>query len=138
MRRADGNVRDKGNDANVTEFLLLANICLTGALLLDGLKRRGGYVEVPFLSAAVYAVWFLPQAVALLDDSTLQAGALTRVLVMSFLCLFAIWWGWRSGTSGLTRTKTTNCDSHTPTYHTDITYHNICSGNAGGHLGTAR
>jgi hypothetical protein len=84
----------------VTEFLLLANIVLAGALLLDGLRRRGGYIEVPFLSAAIYVVWFVPQAIVLVDDSTLPPGALARVLAMSFLCLIAIWWGWRFGSGG--------------------------------------
>ncbi|BBF93875.1 hypothetical protein [Blastochloris tepida] len=84
----------------MTEVLFWANCLLAGVMLADGLQRREGYMEVPFLSAAMYVVWFLPQAAALLDDSTLPEWGLARVLAMSLLCLGAIWLGWRKGIIG--------------------------------------
>ena len=80
----------------MTQFLFIANAILVAYLLLDGLRRRGGYLEIPFLSAVVYASWYLPQAAALLNYPLLPAPDLARVLLMSFLCLLGMWAGWRS------------------------------------------
>jgi hypothetical protein len=81
----------------MTETLFLLNVTLAGFLLAQGLWKRAGYLEVPFLSALIYLIWYLPQAFVLLDDMTLPQGSLARVLAMSLLCLLAIWYGWRTG-----------------------------------------
>lgn len=81
----------------MTETLILLNGGLTAFLLVRGLWKRAGYLEVPFLSALIYAIWYLPQAFVLLDDTTLQESSLDRVLAMSLLCLIAVWAGWRDG-----------------------------------------
>lgn len=81
----------------MAETFFLLNFLLTAGLLLQGFYKRTGYLEVPFLSALIYAVWFLPQAWVLLDDATLPSGSLSRLLGMSCLCLVAIWIGWKIG-----------------------------------------
>lgn len=85
----------------MTELLFLLNAALAGYLLVQGLWKRGGYLEVPFLSALVFAIWFLPQIYVLLDDITLPDGSVARVLVMSLLCLVAIAAGWKEGSAKL-------------------------------------
>lgn len=85
----------EGSATRVTDLLLYLVIIATAAVLARGLIKRGGYLEYPFLAAAVYAGWFLPQAIALRMDPRLD---LTMVLAMSLLCLGAIVLGWRLGT----------------------------------------
>jgi hypothetical protein len=67
-------------------FLLILGTACAG-LLAWGLTRPGGICEFPFLAGAVFGGWVLPQAVGLLNDTTLPAGALTKTLLMSVLCL---------------------------------------------------
>lgn len=91
----------------MTETLFALNVGFVAILLVRGLWKRGGYLQVPFLSALIYAIWYLPQAFVLRDDTTLPDGSMARVLAMSLFCLVAIWAGWRQGSrgAGLERTS---------------------------------
>lgn len=80
----------------MTDLLFYLVISATIALLVGGLWRRGGYLEYPFLAAAVYAGWFLPKAAAVRTDPRLD---LSVVLAMALLCLGGIVVGWRLGTA---------------------------------------
>lgn len=44
-------------------------------LVLAGLSKRGGYLELPFLIALTIGGWFLPQVLPLLADRHLPQGA---------------------------------------------------------------
>lgn len=79
----------------MTELLFWSNVALTGLLLIEGFWQRIGYLQVPFLSALIYAAWYLPQAAVLVNDPSLPNGSLANVLAMSLLSLVAIWAGWR-------------------------------------------
>jgi hypothetical protein len=81
----------------MTEILFVLNVLLVAVLLIEGLWLRTGYLQVPFLSALIYAIWFLPQAMVLLDDPSLPPGSMATLLTMSLLSLAAIWLGWRQG-----------------------------------------
>ena len=81
----------------MTQLVLYLVIAATAAVLVGGLIKRGGYLEYPFLAAAVYAGWFLPQVIALRMDPRLDS---TMVLAMSLLCLGAIVLGWRIAYGG--------------------------------------
>ncbi len=81
----------------MTEFLFYLLVAGTAGLLVHGLVKRGGYTEYPFLAAAVYAGWFLPQAASLQSDASLPKLGLAVVLGMALLCLVAIVLGWRRG-----------------------------------------
>jgi len=84
----------------MAELLFWANCFAVAAVLAGGLMKRGGYIEYPFLAAATYAGWYLPQAYVLLDDTTLPKNGLTLVLGMSLLCFAMIVHGWRAGGRG--------------------------------------
>lgn len=71
-----------------------ALICL---LVLIGLSKRGGYLELPFLIALTVGGWFMPQAFALLNDRSLPHGAIERVVAMATLSLICLSVGWAWG-----------------------------------------
>lgn len=81
----------------MSEVLLWLNVAFALVLAVDGLRRRSGYLELPFLMSVVYGLWLLPQAAVLVWDATLPPNAVPRVLLMSLLCLLLCWVGWRLG-----------------------------------------
>lgn len=78
----------------MTELLFALNWMGVTAVLARGLLRPAGYAEFPFLAAAAYATWYLPQASALLTDQSLPSGSLATVLLLSLLAFGAIVAGW--------------------------------------------
>ncbi|MGB7293163.1 MAG: hypothetical protein WBD99_13400 [Thermodesulfobacteriota bacterium] len=66
-------------------FFLFILECV--ALLVWGLKRPGRVYEFPFLAAAVFTGWVLPQLVGLAKDPYLPPGGLEKTIFMSALCL---------------------------------------------------
>lgn len=85
----------------MTELLYVLNWALVAGISVSGLTRRAGYLEFPFLVSAMYALWYLPQAGALLYDTTLPDGALARLLFISALCIVMVLLGWRYGRRGM-------------------------------------
>ena len=81
----------------MTEILFRLNLVITGLLLIEGLCKRAGYLQLPFLSAMMFAIWYLPQAAVLVNEPSVPDGGLTDVLMMSLLCLIAIKTGWQRG-----------------------------------------
>lgn len=72
---------------NTLLVVMLAVMC--GLLLLWGAVRRERIYEFPFLAAAVFAGWILPQAFGLIEDPFLPPEGLEMALIMTTLCLGA-------------------------------------------------
>ncbi len=81
----------------MTEILFQLNVVMTALFLIEGFWKRAGYLQLPFLSAMIYAVWYLPQAAVLVNEPPVPDGGLADVLGMSLLCLIAIKTGWHRG-----------------------------------------
>jgi len=75
---------------------LLLGILIVGCLLILswGLKRQSRMIQYPFLVAAVYLGWMVPQFMGLTKNSYLPYGALSKTLVMAILCLGAVYLGY--------------------------------------------
>ncbi|HEV7250448.1 MAG TPA: hypothetical protein VGN93_25980 [Shinella sp.] len=68
------------------------------AMLVSGLWRRGGFFGFPFLAAAMFLTFVLPQIPGLIDDRFLpQNSALARAVFFSWLCLVMCSVGWWLG-----------------------------------------
>lgn len=77
-----------------TVLLLLTSLALLGS----GLWKRGGVYGFPFLAAAMFLTFVLPQIPGLIDDRFMpQDGALTRAVFFSWLCLLMCVAGWELG-----------------------------------------
>lgn len=73
-------------------------LCTTIAILGHGLWRRGGFYGFPFLAAAMFLTFVLPQIPGLVDDPFLPSqGALNRAVFFSWLCLVMCVVGWQLG-----------------------------------------
>jgi hypothetical protein len=83
--------------ADLAYFLLLLNSASVGFVLLREFMRRGGYVTLPFLTALIFLIWYLPQAWALLDFPGIAPESLVRLFLMSLLCFWAMMLGWWKG-----------------------------------------
>ena len=67
-------------------------------LLASGLWWRGGFYGFPFLAAAMFLTFVLPQVPGLIDDRFMpQDGALTSAIFFSWLCLVMCAIGWQLG-----------------------------------------
>lgn len=74
---------------------------LTGivfAMIAEGMIRRGGIYEFPFLAAAISLAFVLPQLPGIARDPFLPAGGLDKTLVFICLCLAMIRFGWQPTT----------------------------------------
>lgn len=76
-------------------LMILAAACF--ALLLFGLRRRDGIYRYPFLAAAVFTGFVLPQLVGLSNDLGLPYLALDKTIVMTLLCVVMVYAGDRLG-----------------------------------------
>lgn len=75
-------------------ILMLTSLALLGG----GLLQRGGVYGFPFLAAAMFLTFVLPQIPGLVDDRFMpQDGALTRAVFFSWLCLVMCAVGWALG-----------------------------------------
>lgn len=67
------------------------------AMILHGLVRAGRPYHFPFLAAATYFFFILPQAPGLIADRFTPPGAAEKTLLMAILCLAMCGLGWRFG-----------------------------------------
>lgn len=80
----------------MTTFLLWLLIFELLALIAWGLMRRDRTFQFPFLAAAGFAGYLLPQIIGLTQEPYLPHGALAKTLFMAILCLAAAYWGYAS------------------------------------------
>lgn len=59
--------------------------------------RPTGYMELPFLTAAVYLGWVIPQLMSMRDGFERLNPYLSTLYAMAILCLLAVLAGWRYG-----------------------------------------
>lgn len=78
-------------------LLLLANTISAAFVLLLEFSRRGGYVTLPFLTALIFLIWYLPQAWTIMNQSAAAPQSLIRLYLMSLLCFWAMIYGWHRG-----------------------------------------
>ena len=77
-----------------TVLLLVTSLVLLGG----GFWRRGGFYSFPFLAAAMFLTFVLPQIPGLVGDRFMPPdGALTRAVFFSWLCLVMCAAGWALG-----------------------------------------
>lgn len=75
-------------------FLLLILLTIACAsLLFWGFRKPERVVQYPFLAAAVFSGWVLPQLVGLSNRNDLPSGSFEKVLIMTFFCVVAIYLG---------------------------------------------
>lgn len=75
--------------------ILLGVLIACCLLILSwGLKRHSRMIQYPFLVAAVYLGWVVPQFLGLTQNPYLPPGALSKTLVMAILCLGAVYVGY--------------------------------------------
>ncbi len=66
-------------------------------LIVDGLKRRTGVIEFPFLAGCSMLGFLFPQAIgAVRNAERVPQDGLIKALVMCILCLAAVYWGWHA------------------------------------------
>jgi hypothetical protein len=80
----------------MTDFLLFTLVSLALAILVWGTSRRERMIQYPFLSAAVFLGWMVPQLFGLNQDRYLPGSGLDKTILMAILCLSAIWLGYES------------------------------------------
>jgi len=61
-----------------------------------GLRRPEGVYQFPFLAGATFLGFIAPQLPALVDDTFLPAGAVTRTALFAILCVSACGLGWQT------------------------------------------
>jgi hypothetical protein len=66
-------------------------------MLVWGLSRPGRVYEFPFLAAATFGGFAVPQLFGLIGDSTLPFGAVDKTLLMSVLCVAMCYVGYVTG-----------------------------------------
>lgn len=81
-------------------YLLLATLLIICIILfLEGINKRQKVYQFPFFMAAIFASFIMPQAFALVNTSSesysIPESAITRVLLMSCLCLTMCWVGYQ-------------------------------------------
>lgn len=82
-----------------TTLLLMTSLAFLGA----GFWRRGGIYSFPFLAAAMFLTFVLPQIPGLINDRFMpQDGALARAVFFSWLCLVMCAVGWLLGSHSKT------------------------------------
>lgn len=78
-------------------FLSLSALCMV--MILRGLVRAGRPYHFPFLAAATFFFFILPQAPGLIADRFTPDGAAEKTLLMAILCLAMCGIGWGFGVS---------------------------------------
>lgn len=78
--------------------LLLLLTILTGGFLVHGLLGRARFYEYPFLAAAVFFSFVIPQIPGLANSRFVSDDALAKTLFLTCLCLVMVGLGWRAGT----------------------------------------
>jgi len=74
-------------------YLVLLGLVTLG-LIAWGLTRRDRIYQFPFLAGVTAAAWLLPQAVGLTNFVLIPDEAVTRMLLMSVLCMTMIYVGY--------------------------------------------
>lgn len=82
----------------MTMFLLSAFVLECLVILTWGLMRRNRMIQYPFLAAAVFLGWMLPQFMGLRQFPFLPPGSLDKTILMTILCLGAAYWGYVGNT----------------------------------------
>ncbi len=78
----------------ITSYLLIATFVIACLILLGwGLLNRGRIYEFPFLAAAVFLGWVLPQLFGLAQDRYLPPGAFEKMMLMTILCVAMVLMG---------------------------------------------
>lgn len=70
-------------------YLLLILIFELVIMLVWGLIRRGRIIQFPFLAAASFTAYLLPQCIGMAQDTSLPDGAAEKTIFMAILCLAA-------------------------------------------------
>jgi hypothetical protein len=78
--------------------LLIVFAVVCAFLLLQGMLRRGGIYEYPFLAGAVFTGFVLPQLIGLSNDRFLPPGGLEATLIMAILAAMSCWLGMKMAT----------------------------------------
>lgn len=78
----------------MTTFLLWLFVLICLAIMSWGLMKRERMIQFPFLAAAVFMGWMLPQLVGLTSHSYLPKGGLEKTIFMAILCVGAAWIGY--------------------------------------------
>ena len=78
----------------MSELLLGILVAECLLILAWGLKRRPRMIQYPFLVAAVFLGWMVPQMLGLTQNSYLPQDALPKTILMAILCLGAVYFGY--------------------------------------------
>lgn len=81
----------------MVQVLFWANVASALAVLFWYFNRPGGYIACPFLISLVYLAWYLPQARALIGDTSIYAETLAKLLGLSLMSFWALCLGWHKG-----------------------------------------
>ena len=76
-------------------FAVLTAACLV--MLVHGLAERGRFLQFPFLAAAAFLAFIVPQIPGLVESRFLPEAATAKTLFLSVLCLLMCWVGWNVG-----------------------------------------
>lgn len=81
-------------------YILFVILCLICSLLIfEGINNRHKIYQFPFFMAAIFASFIIPQAFALIYGSygldKVPQSAITRVILMSCLCISMCWIGYQ-------------------------------------------
>ncbi len=79
-----------------TILLFLLALSCAGILIL-GFKNPKRMLQYPFLAAAVFTGWVLPQLVGLSNNHRIPATALNKTIFVTLLCVLAIYYGNKLG-----------------------------------------
>lgn len=63
-------------------------------MLVWGLMQRGRIIQFPFLAAASFTAYLLPQCIGMVQDTSLPYGAAEKTVFMAILCLAASHFGY--------------------------------------------
>ncbi|MCC8992031.1 MAG: hypothetical protein LM514_05545 [Streptococcus sp.] len=80
----------------MTSFLLFLFVLICLVIIGWGLMKRDRIIQFPFLAAAVFVGWMLPQLLGLTSNSFLPKGGLEKTIFMAILCVGAAWIGYTS------------------------------------------
>ncbi|MFE0756600.1 hypothetical protein ACFW16_21735 [Inquilinus sp. NPDC058860] len=81
----------------MNEFLTFGLFVVCIALMIQGLRRRGGIYGFPFLAGATFLGFIVPQMVGLAHDRFLPVGAFEQTAVFTILCAVMCGVGWAAG-----------------------------------------
>lgn len=78
----------------MTTFLLFIFTMICFIIISWGLIKPDRMIQFPFLSAAVFIGWMLPQLLGLSSNPFLPKGGLEKTIFMAILCVGASWIGY--------------------------------------------